>query len=98
MHIIHVNGRTIHRNAISGTDFPIIACMTSDEPRAMPTGNVYGHTVDLHVGGELVGRFVYDADNPLPCGARVWCELYDSVEVKVTNNGPNRNQGRSTQS
>ena len=87
MHIVHVNGRTIHRNAISGTNFPIIACMNAVSPRTIPSSNAYGHEVELHVGGEIVGRFVYDDKNQLPCGARVWCELYDQVEVKVINNG-----------
>lgn len=90
MHVVSVNGRTIHHNALHGTNFPILACVTvANDAHEKPTHNEYGHEIKLFHLGEEIGRFVYDDGNRLPCGARCWCELEDSVRVEVIKHGEN---------
>jgi len=73
--IIHVNQHKIRKNLKTGSNLPVLTSKTYKN-------NVYAHAIDLEVSGKIIGRFVYSADNPLSCGARVWFECY-SEDVKL---------------
>lgn len=42
-------------------------------------GSERASEVELVVGGEVVGRFVYRPHDPLPCGARLWLETDSNI-------------------
>lgn len=75
---IHVNKQKIAQNRIHGTNQPVITCKTYKDNR-------YGHQAIIRNGtGNEVARVVYaDGVNikPLSCGARVWIETQNTVEV-----------------
>lgn len=66
--IIHVNQHNIKRNIKTGSKDPVLTVKTYKS-------NNYAHEVILRDKlGTEVGRFRYEPDNPLSCGARVWFE------------------------
>lgn len=76
--IIHVNQHKIKANRKDGGDRPVLTCKTYKDNR-------YGHTariLDKNTGRE-VGRFVYRPNQPLSCGAHVWFETNEVVEVDI---------------
>ena len=73
--IIHVNQHRIKANRKDGGDRPVLTCKTYKENR-------YGSTAKIIVDGKEVGRFVYRPDNPLSCGAHVWFETQEQVDVE----------------
>jgi hypothetical protein len=73
--IIHVNQHVIKANRKSGAENPVLTCKTYKENR-------YGSIVIIKDkdGGE-VGKFIYNPTKPLSCGAHVWFETNNEVEV-----------------
>ena len=76
--IIHVNQHNIKHNRKTGERIPVLTTKTYKDNR-------YGQTCEvLDKEGNLVGRFVYRPDKPLSCGAHVWFETNNQVNVKKT--------------
>jgi hypothetical protein len=69
-HIIHINQHVIRKNQKTGEREPVITVKNYKENR-------YAHSV--RINGPCIVR--YEPDNPLSCGARVWIETEDGVEV-----------------
>jgi len=69
--IIHVNQHVIKANRKSGRTDPVLTVKTYKS-------TVYTH--DVTVYGKT--KVVYSPNKPLPCGAHVWIETYDKVEIK----------------
>lgn len=77
--IIHVNQHNIRHNSKTGDNKPVITCKTYKS-------NDYAHEVDiLDKDGEVCARVVYSPDKPLSCGAKVWIETYNEIEIKKTD-------------
>ncbi len=68
--IVHVNQHVVRNNSKSGDREPVLTVKTYKS-------NDYAHTVELHGPS----RVVYRPDNPLSCGAKVWIETNDKVEI-----------------
>lgn len=68
--VIHVNQHVIRANSKTGAKDPVFTVKTYKD-------NVKGHSV--HVDGPCA--LVYQPDDPLSCGARVWIETWDPVVV-----------------
>lgn len=68
--IIHVNQHAIKRNRKSGGNEPVLTVKTYKS-------NTYAHDVIIHG----TSRVIYSPDKPLSCGAHVWIETYDNVEI-----------------
>ncbi len=66
--IIHVNQHVIKRNRETGSSDPVLTVKTYKS-------NTYAHTVEI----KGPSRIVYQPDNPLSCGARVWIETNAKV-------------------
>lgn len=78
--IIHVNQHNIKANSkvTDGNYIPVLTAKTYKDNR-------YGQRVEvLDKQGELVGTFVYSPEKPLSCGAKVWFETDNQVNVKKT--------------
>jgi hypothetical protein len=72
---IHVNQHRIRSNHKTGERQPVITVKTSKS-------NNYGH--DVHIldkEGDVVATVKYSPDKPLSCGARVWIETRNQIEV-----------------
>lgn len=67
---IHVNQHVIKANRLHSRDDPPLTIKTSRENRK-------AH--EVRVDGSVM--IVHRPDAPLDCGARVWIETYDAVEV-----------------
>lgn len=73
--IVHVNQFAIRRNSKEGTDEPVLTCKTYKS-------NEYAHEAVIRLpDGTEVGRFRYEPEDPLSCGAKVWFETKLDVEV-----------------
>ncbi len=78
--VIHVNqhhikyNRMMSRSSPGFTPEPVLTCKTYKDNRK-------GNTVIVKVEGREVGRFIYSPNKPLPCGAHVWFETREEVEV-----------------
>lgn len=73
--VIHVNQHVIKANAKTGDNDPVLTVKTYKS-------NDYAHRVNiLDEQGNVVARVVYSPDNPLSCGARVWIETENSVQI-----------------
>lgn len=73
--IIHVNQHKIKANAKNNTNEPVLTVKTYKENRYAHTAIIYGQD------GLEAARVVYQAQDPLSCGARVWIETTNTVEV-----------------
>lgn len=72
---IHVNQHVIRSNHKSGSREPVITCKNYKE-------NQYGHQVIIYGNdGTEACRVIYSPDKPLSCGARVYIETHNEVEV-----------------
>ena len=71
--IINVNRGQVDSNRKRGERVPVISARRGRSGKA-----VYGSTVVVH--GQVT--FMYRPDAPLPCGARVWAEVFGTVEVQ----------------
>jgi len=67
--VIHVNQHHIKAN-VKGADLPVLTVKDYKTNRKCN---------EVIFKGE--GRIVYSPDKPLPCGARVWIETYNDVEI-----------------
>jgi len=68
--IIHVNQHTIRSNINKPDKDPVLTVKTYKT-------NTYAHEVEIK--GD--SRVVYSPDKPLSCGARVWIETQNPVEI-----------------
>lgn len=68
--IIHVNQHVIRKNLKEGTNNPVLTVKTYKD-------NTYAHRVKINGSSEVV----YSPDKPLNCGARVWIETENEVEI-----------------
>ena len=67
--IVHVNQHVIKANRKNNKNDPVLTVKNYKK-------NVYGHSVKL---GKC--EIIYRPDKPLSCGAHVWIETHDPVEV-----------------
>jgi hypothetical protein len=75
--VIHVNQHVIKRNRKHNSHDPVLSVKTYKQ-------NVYGHEAILYdKRGEEVARVIYRPDKPLGCGAHVWIETQNPVDVIV---------------
>jgi hypothetical protein len=66
---IHVDQQVIRRNLKKGTDDPPITVRTYKDVKKVREVKVKG------------GKFVYRPEDPLSCGARLWFETDEPVEI-----------------
>lgn len=73
--IIHVNQHVIKSNRKTGKADPVLTVKTYKDNR-------YAHeALILDEDGNTVAKVVYSPDKPLSCGAHVWIETQNTVEV-----------------
>jgi len=73
--IIHVNQHKIQSNGPSGKREPVLTCKTYKS-------NSYAHQAVIYdQDGREAARVVYSPDKPLSCGAKVWIETQNRVEL-----------------
>lgn len=78
--IIHVNQHKIRSNRKHNQSEPVLTVKTYKS-------NDYGHEAIIHdKSGNPVAKVVYSPDKPLPCGAHVWIETEQDVQI-VTKGG-----------
>lgn len=68
--IVHVNQHVIKSNAKTGNQDPVLTVKTYKT-------NTYAHEVNITGPAKVV----YSPDKPLSCGARVWIETNEPVEI-----------------
>jgi hypothetical protein len=74
--IIHINQHKIRSNNKKENREPVITCKTYKS-------NDYANEVDvLDKNGNVVCTVVYRPDNPLSCGAKVWIETYNEINIR----------------
>lgn len=72
--IIHVNQHNIRANA-KGKKLPVITCKTYKS-------NIYANEAIIYgQDGKEAAKIVYSPDKPLSCGAKVWIETVNKVEI-----------------
>jgi hypothetical protein len=72
--IIHVNQHNIKAN-LKGSDKPVITCKTYKS-------NNYANNVNiLDENGKIVATIKYSPNNPLSCGAKVWIETKNEIQI-----------------
>ena len=72
--IIHVNQHNIKAN-LKGSDKPVITCKTYKS-------NNYANNVNiLDENGKVVATIKYSPNNPLSCGAKVWIETKNKIQI-----------------
>lgn len=75
--IIHVNQHKVKSNSKSGKREPVLTCKTYKT-------NDYAHEAIIYgQDGKEAARVIYRPDKPLSCGARVWIETDNKVEVQL---------------
>jgi len=73
--LIHVNQHKIKSNYKHNTNEPVLTCKTYKS-------NTYGHSAEiLDDNGNVVARIIYSPNKPLSCGAKVWIETENKVNV-----------------
>lgn len=72
--IVHVNQHNIKANA-KGAELEVLTVKDYKDNRKGDIATVYDQE------GRIVGKFVYRPDNPLSCGAKVWFETFNRIEV-----------------
>lgn len=79
---IHVNQHNIKGNAKNGTNNPVLSVKGYKPGNKTHSENDYCHEVSiLDKDGNEVARVVYQPNDPLPCGAKVWIETECEVEL-----------------
>ena len=86
--IIHINQGAIRSNSKHNSNNPVITCKTHNRKRGSGdfcvshSDNHYGHILIIRDDvGKEVARVVYSRDKPQPCGAKVWIETLNHVEL-----------------
>jgi|TARA_R100000479_G_C6218542_1_gene140780 hypothetical protein len=77
MNILHVNQGNIRSNIHREPKdrLPVLRAQSDN-------GTLYGDSIHiLSEDGDVVATIVYNPDNPLPCGARVWIETELDVAI-----------------
>jgi len=73
--IIHINQHVIRKNSKTGERNPVITCKTYKD-------NTYANSVIIKdSSGNDVARVIYSPDKPLSCGAKVWIETENEIEI-----------------
>ena len=73
--IIHVNQHVIKKNKKNNENNPVITCKTYKS-------NDYAHEIIIYGQDGLEAcRVIYRPDKPLSCGAKVWIETENKVDV-----------------
>jgi len=73
--ILHINQHIIKSNSKNDENNPVITCKTYKT-------NEYGHQAIIYdKDNNEVCRIVYSKDKPLSCGAKVWLETNNRVEI-----------------
>ena len=73
--LIHVNQHIIKANRSSGANAPVLTVKTYKS-------NDYAHEAIIRdAQGNEVARVVYRPNDPLSCGAHVWIETTNTVEL-----------------
>ena len=73
--IIHVNQHVIRSNSKNGEENPVLTCKTYKENR-------YAKQVEvLDIDGRVVAKVVYSPNKPLSCGAKVWIETENKINI-----------------
>jgi len=73
--IIHVNQHVIKANRANGENNPVLTVKTY-------RSNEYAHEAIIRdAEGNELARVVYRPDKPLSCGAHVWIETDNEVEI-----------------
>ena len=73
--IIHVNQHVIKSNSKNNECEPVLTCKTYKD-------NKYASEVEiLDKNGEVVAKVIYRPDNPLSCGAKVWIETDNEINI-----------------
>ena len=75
--IIHVNQQRIQQNRKYDKKQPVITAKTYKDNR-------YGHEAIIYgQDGKPAATVIYSPNKPLSCGARVWIETHNKVDVTV---------------
>lgn len=69
--LIHINRNIIQYNAKHGTNLPVCRVQVGDKA-------LYGMAVDI----KGPSRMVYNPDDPLKCGAKLWVETEAEIEIE----------------
>lgn len=73
--IIHVNQHIIKSNNKCKEKKPVITCKTYKS-------NDYAKEVELlDTNRNVVAKVIYSPDNPLSCGAKVWIETLNEINI-----------------
>jgi len=82
--IIHVNQFKIKANNKTIRENPDDWIDKLEPPLTVKTYNTndYCDRADITVGGKVVASIIHRPHKPLSCGARVWIETYEDVELK----------------
>lgn len=73
--IIHVNQHVIKANAKKSECNPVLTCKTYKSNNYAHEAIIYGED------GIEAARIIYSPDKPLSCGAKVWIETNNKVEI-----------------
>jgi hypothetical protein len=72
---LHVNQHVIRNNNKTGENKPVITCKTYKS-------NDYAHQAIIYgQDGKEACKILYSNDSPLSCGAKVWIETDNRVEI-----------------
>lgn len=73
--IIHVNQHAIKNNSKNNVNNPVLTCKTYKS-------NNYAHEAIIYDDNvKEVAKVIYNPNKPLSCGARVWIETKNKVEI-----------------
>lgn len=76
-HVIHVNQHNIKSNITKGTDLPVITVKNYKENRYANNVTIYDKK------GNVLLVVKYSPEKPLACGARVWIETDQNIELTL---------------
>ena len=77
--IIHINQHVIRKNTKTGERNPVITCKTYN------TNDYADKVIIKDKDGDEVATIIYSPDKPLSCGARVWIETKNEIQIIKTN-------------
>jgi hypothetical protein len=72
--IIHVNQHNIKANA-KGENRPVLTCKTGGKNKYSNDVVIFGQD------GREAARIIYSPDKPLACGAKIWIETFNDVQI-----------------